>query len=94
MPGSQCRDERTGDDPANSGAIEPSEHQQETGSVQNDQQGIENTEINRKNLGKKKIDALVLCGDDGMGVWTREASFFPKNGSLSTFPAGNRTGSL
>ena len=68
MAGSQCRDDKTGDGPANSGAIEPSEYQQEVGSVQNDLQIFEDTERNRANLGKTKIDALAPCGDDGLGV--------------------------
>ena len=68
MARSQCRDDITGDGHANSGAIEPSEHQQETGSAQKDLQNFENTERNRKNLGERKIDALVPCGEDGMGV--------------------------
>ena len=68
MAGSQCRADRTGDGRAKSGTIEPSEHQQKTGSVQNDLQNFEVTERNRKNLGKTKIDAFVPCGDDGMGV--------------------------
>ena len=38
-------------------------------------------------MGKTKIDALVPCGDDGLGLSTREASYVPKHGSLSNFPA-------
>ena len=52
------------------------------------------TESDRKNMGKTKIYALVLCGDDIMGVRTREASYVPKHESLSIFPARYRTGSL
>ena len=37
---------------------------------------------------------LVPHSDEGMGIRAREASYVPKHGSISIFPARYRTGSL
>ena len=45
-------------------------------------------------MGEVEVDALVPRSYDVMDVWTREASYVQKHGSLSTLPARYRTWSL